>query len=173
MNLLLFCLKIFFARILDVSIGTTKTILLVKGKRNIATCLAFVEISIWFYIVREALQTEIESIFIVIAYAGGYATGTYIGSWLSEKFIDGTYSIQVFTDIEDDKLVTALRQEGFAVSIIDCKGIDETKKRYMLFLEIEKSRLNTAKSLIKKYDNKAFIVINETKYVQNGFFKKV
>ena len=41
----------------------------------------------------------------------------------------------------------------------------------MIFIEIDKKRFNDLKRLIKSLDKKAFIVVNETKFVQNGYFK--
>ena len=45
------------------------------------------------------------------------------------------------------------------------------KDKYMLFIEIDKKDISHLKNMIKKIDEKAFIVVNETKYVQNGYFK--
>ena len=42
----------------------------------------------------------------------------------------------------------------------------------MLFVEINNKRFNHLKKIVKKEDPKAFIVVNETKYVQNGYIKK-
>ena len=41
----------------------------------------------------------------------------------------------------------------------------------MLFIEIRHKNLDHLKEFIRKNDDKAFIVVNETKYVQNGFIK--
>ena len=81
--MLLLCLKIFLVRIVDVTLGTTRTMFTVKGKRLIASLIGFFEVLIWFLIVREALQTEDKSILIAISYALGFATGTYIGGFIS------------------------------------------------------------------------------------------
>ena len=64
-------LKIFFVRIVDVSLGTFRTILTVKGKRQYASMIGFIEVLIWFMIVREALNTDAGGIIIGIAYASG------------------------------------------------------------------------------------------------------
>ena len=58
MDLVILCIKIFFARIIDVTLGTVRTIYSVKGKTFTAGFIAFFEISIWFMVVREALNTE-------------------------------------------------------------------------------------------------------------------
>lgn len=169
MSLFFLCLKIFIVRIVDVSLGTICTILTVRNKRKLAALLGFIEIFIWFVIVKEALNTDSTSIFIAISYAGGFATGTYIGSFLSEKFIKGTVTVQVITK-KDTTLINELRSSGYAVSIIDVKGQDLENEKYMLFLEINKERFNIIKSIIKRHDPNAFVVVNETKAVFNGYF---
>ena len=42
----------------------------------------------------------------------------------------------------------------------------------MLFVEINNKSFNKLKHKVKEIDPKAFIVVNETKYVQNGYIKK-
>ena len=42
----------------------------------------------------------------------------------------------------------------------------------MLFIEIDSSKYKELTKLIKKLDKNAFIVVNETKYVHNGYFAK-
>ena len=134
MELLLLCLKVFCARVVDVSMGTCRTIVTVKGKRIYASLIGFIEVLIWFTVVKEALNTDETSILIGIAYAGGFATGTYIGGWLSSTFIKGTFGVQVITSSKDDSMVDCLRKNGYAVSVINVEGQDKENKKYMLYL---------------------------------------
>lgn len=168
--LLMLCIKIFFIRILDVSLGTIRTILIIKGRNVVASITGFLEVAIWFAIVREALNTNETSMWVIIAYAGGFATGTYVGSVLSEKFIGGNFGVQVITEKKED-IIKVLRQIGYAVTVIDIKGQDQENPKYMLFIEINKKKFDNLRNTIKKIDPKAFLVVNETKYVQNGYFK--
>lgn len=169
--LLILCLKIFAVRIIDVSLGTIRTVFTVKGKTMIAATMGFIEVLVWFLIVKEALNTDETSIFVAIAYAGGFATGTFVGGKLSDYFIEGTLGIQVILSDQKDSVIDAIRKEGYAVSVMDVKGQDKGKTKYMLFIEINKKYLDSLKRLIKELDPKAFLVVNETKYVQNGFIK--
>ena len=98
MKLFLLCLKIFSARIIDVSMNTIRTVYIVKEKRFIATIIAFFEVLIWFEVARTALNTKITSFLIPISYAAGYATGTYIGTLISSKFIKGHYTINIISN---------------------------------------------------------------------------
>ncbi len=170
MEILVLSIQIFLVRILDVSLGTFRTLITVKGKKLYASIIGFFEILIWFLIVREALNTDIDSIWIAISYASGFAIGTYMGSILSSKFISGTLSFQVIT-AKSSLLTQVIRENGFAVTSIKVEGKNKEEQKYMLFIEINNKKIDILQSLIKKYDSKAFIVVNDTKFIQNGYME--
>ena len=87
MNIVLLCIEILFARIIDVSLGTIRTVIVVKGKNLIGSILGFFEVTVWFLVVEQALTTSNNNIFIVFSYALGFATGTYIGGILSRRLV--------------------------------------------------------------------------------------
>ena len=153
MNLFYLCLKIF--RIIDVSMNTIRTVYIVKGKRLISTVIAFFEVLIWFEVARTALNTEINSFLIPISYAGGYATGTYIGTLISTKFIKGHYTVTIISNNIDSTKIKKIKKADYGVTSI----------------AINKKELNNLKTLIKSFDSKAFIYINETKTIENGYIK--
>ena len=163
------CLKIFFVRILDVSLGTIRTMFVVRGKKLISSMIGFFEILVWFLVVKEALQTESNSIFIAISYSLGFATGNYIGALLSDKLITGNVSVQVFTN--NNNLEKILREHDYGVSSVVYTGYEEEAHKHMLFINIDKKKEKALRELIKKNDKEAFIIVNETKYVENGYFK--
>lgn len=169
MEIVILCIKIFFVRIIDVSLGTFRVINVVKGKKVFASFVGFIEVLIWFLIVKEALNTDINSIWIAISYSLGFAMGTFIGGLLSDKFIRGTLSLQIVLSENDEKVIDEIRKNGYAVSVMNIKG--QEKERFMLLMEIDKEHLNHLTTLIKQLDPKAFIIVNETKMVQNGFIK--
>lgn len=168
--MLFLCLKIFFVRILDVSLGTIRTIMTVKNKNVIASLIGFLEITVWFLVVKEALNTDNNSLYIVFSYAAGFSTGTYIGGKISNKYIKGYMSVQVITE-QEKKLTNILRNEGYAVSVINIKGKNESNKS-LLMIQINNNNLDKLKNIINKNDEKAFIIISDTKYIENGFIKK-
>lgn len=168
MEIFFLCLKIFLVRIIDVSLGTARTIIMVKGKGMIASLIGFIEVFIWFIIVREALNTTDSGILVAISYSLGFAVGTYIGSILSDKFIEGTLGVEVIT--EKERIINIIRKNGYAVSVLNVNG-QEKNKKYMLIIEIKNKKLAHLKELIQRLDKNAFIMINETKLVHNGYFK--
>jgi len=170
MELSMLCIKIFTARIIDVSLATTVTILTVKNKRLFASILGFIDVLIWFLVVKEALNTPIDSLLIAISYASGYGVGTFIGTTISNNIIKGNVLMQVIsTSITKDD-INLLRENKYAVTEVNCIGKDDSKNK-MLFIEINKKYLSHLKKIIKDIDKNAFIIINDSKYVENGFFR--
>jgi len=94
--LLFVVIKIFMARIFDVSLGTYKTLLTVKGKTILPTILAFFEVLVWFFVAKEAILIDVDNIIIPISYALGYATGSFIGSYLSKRFIKCVLEVKIY-----------------------------------------------------------------------------
>lgn len=165
MNIILLCLEIFLARIVDVSLGIIKTFFVVREKRLNASITAFFEVFIWFLVAREALNTEVNSIVIPIVYSLGFATGTYVGILLSSRFIHGNLTVNVISSKIRKKDLQILKDHGFGLTTI--KTIN---KNYLLIIEIAKKDLEKLKDLINKMDEDAFLIASEARYTQNGYF---
>ena len=131
-------------------------------KSFVIPILAFFEVFVWFIAARKALNTKIDSLLIPICYSLGYATGTFIGGYLSRLLMKDINSIEVITYRDNYKLIDALRNKGYAVSVIELKdNLEEDKS----------TKTNEVTKFIKKKDKDAFIVVKDTKYVYNGYIK--
>lgn len=165
MKMLLLCLEVFFARILDVSIGSIRTVYLIKQKNLIACVLAFIELIIWFYVARETLTRSDISLIVVISYALGYAVGTYIGGLINKYFITGSLMVLIFASTNFLKLKQALKKQGYGASTLNMSN-----QKKLLLIEIKKKDLKKLKKIVQSYDKKAFVIVNETLEVHNGYF---
>lgn len=168
---LLTCLKIFAARIVDVSLGTLRTVFVVKGKTIEPVVIAFIEVLVWFAVAKEALNANGNAILIAISYAGGYATGTFIGTRLSHLFIKGTLGVQIVLKENSTKLVNKLRKKGYAVSVIELKDDYYGQHKDMLYIQVHNKSLRELTNMVEQFDSNAFIAVNETKFTHNGFVK--
>ncbi|MBO5141905.1 MAG: DUF2179 domain-containing protein [Clostridia bacterium] len=174
MQIFLLCLKIFFCRIIDVSMATFRTVITVKGKNTIAALIAVVESLIWFLVIREALSFETanfsETLIIAIAYSLGFAAGTFIGGALSKK-ITGNIEVQVVTSSKDNSIITKLQEAGFAITVTSSEATQFSGEKYLLFSVMKSTKLDEFKKLVYELDKNAFIMVAETKYMYNGFIK--
>lgn len=161
MSLLFTCLKIFFARILDVSLNTIRTTFVLRGKTSIVAIIAFLEITIWFLVARTALNTEL-NLFIVLSYSGGYTMGTIIGTVFTNKVIKTNIEILVISN--KIRSIKKIKDNDFGVTILE-----KDKSKMIFIINTTKKRLDELTSLISELDNKAFITIKETRTIINGY----
>lgn len=171
MDLFLLCLKIFFGRLIDVTLATMVTMYIVKNKRIPAAIIGFIDVFIWFVIVREALVTESTSILIPLFYAGGYACGTLLGSKISSKTIKTLITVSIVTS-EDEKVTEAMEKNKFAGTILKGVGIHSKEESFIIYSQVENARLKLLEDIVKKEDPKAYIVVTESKEAFNGYFGK-
>lgn len=164
------CFKIFLARIVDVSLGTIRTVFFVKGKTIEPFIIAFFEVIIWYLVAKEALNTKDNTICIAISYALGYATGTYIGSKLSNRLIKGFIGVQIISN-KSESIIKELRKNGYIVSVIELKNTYKGNTKEMIYIQVKDNNLKELFTIIKKYDKDAFVVVNDTKLIQNGLVK--
>ena len=169
--LFLLCIQVFCCRIVDVSLGTIRTILTVKGKIGLASIIGFVEVFVWFVIVQAAISKGGNSLLVALFYAGGFAAGTYAGGKLAVRFLKGILSVQIITSAKNDGLVENIREAGFGVTVLNVNGSDYGDEKYLLVVEIKSEDLKRLRKVIYAGDPGAFITVRETKLIQNGFFK--
>lgn len=159
--MLLTCLKIFFARILDVSLNTIRTTFVLRGKTLIVAIIAFLEITIWFLVARTALNTEL-NLLIVLSYSGGYTMGTIIGTIITNRFI--RTNIEIFVISSQIRSVKKIKDNDFGVTILN-----KDKNRIIFIINTTKKRLEELTSLISELDDRAFITVKENRTIINGY----
>jgi uncharacterized protein YebE (UPF0316 family) len=161
-------LLVFVSRILDVSLGTIRTIMTVRGRRVVAALFGFVEVMIWFLVVREALDTDLPPFFVAIAFAGGFATGTFIGGLVTNLMLPSDSIMQIITSKRDPELLKIISDAGYSMTVSDVYGRDHQAEKYMLFICIDGKYVSDLKDLIIKHDKSAFITISNNKAAING-----
>ena len=167
------CLIVCFGRVVDVTLGTVRTVFTVRGKSYVAAIIGFIEAMLWFLIVREALSFQakgMETYLIATAYALGYALGTFCGGLITSKFIKTQINVQVISSSKNEELKKALSEAGFGATVLVATGATKQEERYMLLIETDNKKLKTLKAIIAENDPKAFVSISDTKATQNGYF---
>lgn len=77
-------LVIFFAKMIDLSLETIRTILVVHNRKVTAFFVGFVEALIFISVITFVLRS-VNTLSNIIAYAAGFAAGTYLGTYLEFK----------------------------------------------------------------------------------------
>lgn len=161
-------LFIFFARVLDVSLATIRTLMIVRGKGLIAASVGFFEVMIYVTALNKVVSGLSGNPASLIVYALGFATGNYMGSFLEEKLAIGLATIQVITRNED--LSEIIRKKGFGVTVVQGKGKEGIKD--VLIVSLPRKELNNLLNFIQEFDRDAFVTIMDTRASKGGYFKQ-
>ncbi len=160
---------IFFARILDQSIGTLRLIFLSKGMKYIAPFLGFFEVIIWLLAVGQIMQ-HLDNWLCYVAYGAGFAMGNFIGITLEEKLSIGTSIIRVILSGESPELIAALKSHNFGLTILDAEGAKGKVK--VLFSIIRRKEIPTFLNTLHLHHPSAFYTIEDVKEAKEGVFKR-
>ena len=114
-------LLIFFARIIDVSLGTMRIILVSKGQRIIAPILGFFEVFIWIIAIGQ-IMGNINNFACYFGYAAGFATGNYVGMRLEEHLAMGNLIIRVISQKDGNVLIKNLNIRGYGATMVEGEG---------------------------------------------------
>lgn len=154
-------LFIFFARILDVSIGTLRIMFISKGYKGKASVLGFIEVLIWIIIVAQIFQ-NLDNWMNYVAFAGGFATGNYIGMLIEEKMKMGLQIFRIITNKDTEILFEKLKESDFRVTLVDGEGKDGPVK--IIFTVAPRKRWQELTEMIKLYSPKSFYSVEDVRY---------
>jgi uncharacterized protein YebE (UPF0316 family) len=154
---ILTALLIFIARIADVSLGTFRHVMIIKRKRCYAFFIAFFESLIWVYAVSRVVTALTDPI-TSVAFALGFASGTFIGITIEGFFKIGDQAVRIFS-FKGDVLSCFLREQGFRVTVFDGQGRDGVVK--MLFVQVKRRQVKKVFTCARNIDPACFMVVDD------------
>lgn len=166
-GLVILPLLIFLSRIIDVSIGTIRIIFVARGMKLFAPLLGFFEVLIWLLAIGQ-IMNNLTHLINYIAYAAGFAAGNYIGIIIEEKLAVGLVSIRIITNKDATECINFLKCENFGVTNIAARGVNGEVN--LIFSIVKRKDLKKAVEIIKKFNPKAFIAIEDIRSVNEGVF---
>ena len=157
---------IFCSRILDVTLGTLRIILLSKGNRLYAPILGFFEVLLWLIVMVNVVKTLDHPIFY-IAYAGGFAMGNFVGMTLESKIALGLSLLRIVTARDAEELTDHLRLSGYTITDVPAQG--NRGPVHVLFTVVRRKEIQNLIAVIRQYNPKAFYTIEDVSYVSTSY----
>lgn len=157
----LLCAAIFFARMIDVSLGTLRTIMVFRGYRLVSACVGFFEVLLWLAAASQVIA-NLDQWYLAVAYAGGFAAGNYLGITLEAKLAVGRELVRIVTDNPDICMAKALREHNYSVIELSARFDDGKDVEILLVSELRK-RIPELCALISSLDPKAFYTTSDIK----------
>lgn len=156
---------IFLARIVDVSFGTVRIIFVAKGYKGRSTILGFFEVLLWIVVIAQIMQNA-DNMIAFIAYAAGFAMGTYVGMMIEEKLSVGNVIVRIISTTNTEELIKTLKVHNYRLTIMSASGSFGDVK--ILFTVIKRKQLTKVVKIIKNFNPKAFYSIEDVRFVNDS-----
>lgn len=158
-EVLLTSLLIFSARVVDVSLGTLRTMTVVRGRRRTAFLLGFFEVVIWVFAVARVID-NLQNPIVAIAYALGFATGSVLGMTLERYLSLGQRVVRIFSQ-RGEALAIAIRGAGFRVA--EFAGRSGSGPLELIYVEVPQRQTNVVLKIVTRIDPECFYVVEEVR----------
>lgn len=157
---------IFLLRVVDVSLATTRMLLIVRGHRVLVPVIGFLEVLIWIFAVGNTIE-YLTSPLHVIGYAGGFATGNMVGLWVEERLALGLATVRIISPYEGVELADALRETGFGVT--EFRGQGREGPVEVVFTAVRRAQVPEVLRQVGRWSPDAFVTIEEPRTVHRGW----
>ena len=162
-------LFIFLARTIDVSLGTLRMILVIRGDRFRAAMIGFFEIII-YTLALSMVVAALDNPLKLLTFGAGFALGILLGSIIEEKISLGYRGVQVVIDREDCGIIDELREEGFPVTCWEASG--KAGPKIVLNMMLKRNMAGKIADKIHRRISSAFVIFMEPKHFRGGYIKK-
>ena len=155
-------LLIFVARVADVSLATMRVMYIMNGARRWAPFLGFFEALIWLLAIGQIFQ-NISNVYSYLAYASGYASGTYIGMRIEAKIAMGRMVVRVISKQDTMDLIDWLVSAGYRYNTVE--ATDNEGNANILFTVIPRSKLDGFLKAVRYFQPDAYYTVESVKRV--------
>lgn len=159
-------LLIFGLRVLSVSMGTLRTLLIVRGSRLISAAIGFFEVLIFVVAISQVIS-DLSNIWNLLGYCGGFAAGVLVGMTLEERLAVGLSMVRIISRTHWLEITQALRQEGYGATQVVGEGKDGTVG--IVYSMVQRRKVPAVVKLCEQMDGHSFITVEEAGRVHRGY----
>ncbi len=158
------CMLIAAARVTDITLDTIRTVAIVQGRRVFASLLGFVEALVYIVAVAKVLA-NFNHFSYAIAYAAGFAAGTFLGITLEKRLALGEQLVEIFTR-KLDEVAPALRARGYRVTEFQGRGRDGEVSA--LFIEVPRKQALKLVADAREVDDDCFYLVHDIRLARRA-----
>lgn len=149
------------------TLATLRIMFITRDNRGIAPLLGFIEVFLWVVVISQILQ-NLDNIFCYIAYAGGFAMGSYVGSKIEGKLALGNVMINVMTRKRTIKLQKALKENGYGSTKLCGRNTDGVSN--IIYIIAKRKELQNVIKIIHDFNPNAFFTVENISKVNEGAY---
>ena len=158
-------LLIFVCRIVDVSCDTLRVLFAIRGKRGVAAALGFVQALVWIFAVGNAVK-HLDSPLHILGYAGGYATGTFVGITIERMLAYGLAQLRIVSAHGGVEIAESLRERGYGVT--EQSGFGREGNVEIVHVVVQRAHMAEVMAIVDRFDPQAFVTAEEPKILRGG-----
>lgn len=164
----LVCIIVCCAKIIEISVQSLKTCMMVKGQRAKAAGLGFLECVIWGLVISTIIGTLGDNLFLLLFYCIGYAAGLFIGSTIESKLALGTSNLRLIAgDDSAGKIIAYLREKNYGYTVFEGHG-SKDKMNMILIVLARKEMSKVLREVRHECDGKVFVVASDVSKYAGG-----
>ena len=163
------CFIVCLAKIVEITIQSLKTCMMVKGQRLKAAGLGLLECAIWGLVISTIIGTLGDNLFLLAFYCVGYATGLFLGSTLEGKIALGTSSLQLIANDEKTEIIVEyLKKNSRGYTVFE--GYGSKEKMNMIFIVLPRRDIVFVTKQIRALcNNNVFVVVDDVNKYSGGY----
>jgi len=150
-------LLIFGLRIVDVSMGTVRTISVVMGMVRLSVIMGFMEVLIWVVAVSQVIAHIDQSPFLPLAYATGFATGNALGILIERRIALGVVVVRILSPDSGFEIADTLRSMGQVLTTFTGSGRNGPVT--LIFITCNRKDLPDILQVAQQVDPKIFYTV--------------
>lgn len=158
---------IFCIRIVDVSLGTLRFILITRNLKYFAAITGFFEVLIWITVVKEII-VNVDNFLSIVAYAAGFAAGNFIGMQIIERLSIGKIVIRIITREDCVPLIENLGKRNYRVMALEPS--EKEGKIHVIYTVTKGENTHEVISIVKENNPQAFYTIEDVREVNEDMF---
>ncbi len=158
---LLLPLAIMCSRVVDVSIGTVRMVMVIRGRRYLAAVLGFFEVTIWLLAITGILA-HVDNLVSYLAYGLGFALGNIMGLMIEQKMAVGQQVVRFISSEEGENISRVLRARGFGVT--EFSGSGREGPVLMGFVIAPRKKVHELMEIICGVDPRSVVTIEDVRH---------
>ena len=159
---------IFLLRVTNMSLDTLRVLFVIRGRKLNAWILGFIQTALWVVTITSVLS-NLDNLWNLIGYAGGFATGNVLGMAIEERLAIGYSHIQIISSRRGTAIAEAIRAAGYAATELPGRGKDGTVA--VISCSVRRRDIDNVQDKVYEIDPDAFLTVEDIRPLHRGYWR--
>ncbi len=158
---------IFALRMLGIAVSTLSTLMTVQGRKALAVATGSLSAFVYLIAIGKVV-TDLNNVWKVIAYVGGFAAGTLVGMMLEQRLALGYSEVRFICTHDGHDLAETLRNAGFGVT--EQEGRGREKHVEVISVLIPRKEVKKVLEIGQRVDEDAIVTVTDSRSIHRGYW---